>query len=177
MQVVPLRKTTFALALLGSAAVFGTGAASAQPPAPPGGTVAGANGNQPQSPASTPSGDVQPVPGAMPGSDTVPSAMSAKNAADDKLPTLAYTFKGLTGDQRRAIYQTITGKTLSGAPPSAAPAAEVSRELPTSVELAAIPGEVTAQIPQTTGYEYAMVGDTLLLVSPVNRVVVGVISP
>jgi hypothetical protein len=103
--------------------------------------------------------------------------MSAKNAADDKLPTSAYTFKELTGDQRRAIYQTITGKTLSAAPPSAAPAAEVSRELPTSLELAAIPGEVTAQIPQTTGYEYAMVGDKLLLVSPVNRVVVGVISP
>jgi hypothetical protein len=34
----------------------------------------------------------------MPGSDTAPSAMSAKNAADDKLPIAAYTFKELTGD-------------------------------------------------------------------------------
>jgi Protein of unknown function (DUF1236) len=177
MQVVPLRNTTFALALLGSTTMFGAGAAWAQAPGSPGGTVASPNAIQPRAPASTPTGGVQPVPGAMPGSDTVPSAMSAKNAADDKLPIAAYTFKELTGDQRRAIYQTITRKTLNAAPPSAASAAEFGSELPTSVALSAIPGEMTAQIPQTTGYEYAMVGDKLLLVSPVNRVIVGIIAP
>src|SRR5712691_1020697 len=50
---------------------------------------------------------VQPVPGAMPGSDTVPSTLSEKNAADDKLITIAYTFKNLADEQRRAIYQAL----------------------------------------------------------------------
>jgi len=177
MLVQRLRNATFALAAFGSVAVFAACAAWAQNPA--------SNAGQSQAPAASspavqpvaPSGDVQPVPGAMPGSDTVPSMISAKNAADDKLPTAAYTFKELTGDQRRAIYQLITGKSLNAAPPSAATAAEISTVLPTSVALSAMPGDVTAQIPQTAGYEYAMAGQKLLLVGPVNRVVVGVIAP
>src|SRR5258708_40156403 len=44
------------------------------------------------------------VPGAPTESDTVPAKFSAKNAADDELITVAYTFKTLTADQRRAIY-------------------------------------------------------------------------
>ena len=36
------------------------------------------------------------VPGAPANTDTVPAKFSAKNAADDKLITLAYTFKTLT---------------------------------------------------------------------------------
>ena len=37
--------------------------------------------------------------------DTVPAKLSGKNAADDKLITVAYTFKKLTDEERRAIYQ------------------------------------------------------------------------
>jgi hypothetical protein len=42
------------------------------------------------------------VPGAPANTDTVPAKFSAKNAADDKLVTLAYTFKTLTDEDRRA---------------------------------------------------------------------------
>src|SRR5262249_49570553 len=38
------------------------------------------------------------VPGAPANTDTVPAKFSAKNAADDKLITIAYTFKTLTDD-------------------------------------------------------------------------------
>ena len=46
------------------------------------------------------------VPGAPANTDTVPAKFSEKNANDDKLITLAYTFKLLTDEQRRAIYET-----------------------------------------------------------------------
>ena len=39
-----------------------------------------------------------------PNTDTVPAKFSAKNAADDALITVAYTFKTLTDDERRAIF-------------------------------------------------------------------------
>jgi uncharacterized protein DUF1236 len=169
----------FALALFGAAAAFNVHVAWAQNAgASPGGAVPGPNATQPQAPDGLAGRkDVQPVPGAMPGSDAVPSTLSAKNAADDKLPTLAYTFKQLTDDQRRAIYQMIKEKAANAAPPGAATtAAEVSTTLPTSVPLSAMPSEVTAQVPQTSGYEYAIAGDKVLLVSPANRAVVGVIT-
>ena len=44
------------------------------------------------------------VPGAPANTDTVPAKFSAKNAADDALITVAYTFKTLTDDERRAIF-------------------------------------------------------------------------
>src|SRR6516225_5673632 len=43
------------------------------------------------------------VPGAPANTDTVPAKFSAKNAADDALITVAYTFKTLTDDDRDAI--------------------------------------------------------------------------
>src|SRR5262245_17408347 len=50
------------------------------------------------------------VPGAPENSDTVPAKFSAKNAADDKLITVAYTFKLLTDEQRRAIFEALKGQ-------------------------------------------------------------------
>ena len=113
---------------------------------------------------------LQPAPGAMPGSDTEPSTLSAKNAADDKLPTLAYTFKNLSADQSRAIYREVTG-----AAPASARAnivADIGTELPLSVALSPMPADALL----TKGYAYVIAGDKLLLVSPANRVVVGVIT-
>jgi hypothetical protein len=182
MPTLQLRNIAVALALFGCGGALSAGAASAQDTGPqptaPGGPLPGPNATPPQTSAGpAPHADVQATPGAMPGSDTVPSGLSAKNAADDRLPTVAYTFKDLPDDQRLAIYQIITGKTPGAAPPSAATAAEVGTLLPASVALSAVPRELTAQIPQTIGYEYARAGDKVLLVSPVNRVVVGVIAP
>src|SRR5262249_27624967 len=47
------------------------------------------------------------VPGAPVNTDTVPAKFSAKNAADDELITIASTFKTLTDDERRAVYQAL----------------------------------------------------------------------
>jgi hypothetical protein len=173
-----LRTTTFAIALLGAAATW-TAPTWAQNPGPaPSGQVPGPNATPPQASQLAPAANtpVQPAPGAMPGSETVPSSMSEKNAADDKLITTAYTFKNLTDDQRRAIYQIITSKRPAAAPPGATAAAEVGTEIPMAVPLSPIPAEVAAQVPQTNGYEFTLAGDKVLLVAPGLRVVVGVIA-
>ena len=109
------------------------------------------------------------VPGAPENVDTVPSKFSAKNAADDKLITLAYTFKLLTSEQRRAIYDG-----LKGQPAGPAFNADVGVELPLSVELRPVPNDVAARVQQTGDYRYAVAADRVLMVSPVNRVIVGV---
>ena len=109
------------------------------------------------------------VPGAPANTDTVPAKFSAKNAADDKLITLAYTFKLLTDEQRRAIYDG-----LKGQPAGPAFNADVGVELPLSVELRPVPNDVAARVQQTGDYRYAVAADRVLMVSPVNRVVVGV---
>jgi hypothetical protein len=61
--------------------------------------------------------------------DTVPAKFSAKNAADDKLVTIAYTFKTLTDDERRAIYQALKDQ------PASAFNGDVGIEVPPGIEL------------------------------------------
>jgi hypothetical protein len=109
------------------------------------------------------------VPGAPANTDTVPAKFSEKNAADDKLITLAYTFKLLTDEQRRAIYEGLKGQ-------EAGPAfnADVGVQLPSSIELRPVPNDVAARVPQTKDYRYAVADNRVLLVSPVGRFVVGV---
>jgi hypothetical protein len=138
----------------------------------PQGALPGPNANPPGSAAHPDDGSnpVQPVPGAMPGSDTVPSTISEKNAADDRLITLAYTFKYLTDEQRQAIY-----RALKDRPAGTAFNAEVGVKLPSSVALHDMPDAVTAQVPQTKGYQYAVADNRVLLVSPDLRVVVAAI--
>jgi hypothetical protein len=98
-----------------------------------------------------------------------PRKFSAKNAADDKLVTLAYTFKTLTDEDRRAIYQALKGQ------PAAAFNADMGTELPPGVELHPVPNEVAARVPQTRGYRYVVANDRVLLVGT-SRVVLGVFA-
>jgi glucose/arabinose dehydrogenase len=182
-----LQTSTIVLALLGSVAI-----AAAQQPSPPADPQ-----QQPQQEKAqqTPSGklgttepsaqapSVKPpdsavlvdgalaVPGAPADTDTVPAKFSEKNAADDKLIIVAYTFKALTDEQRRTIFQA-----LKDQPKGAAFAADVGVVLPPSVELRAVPDEVAARVPQTKDYEYVIADKRVLLVSPPTRVVVGVFS-
>ncbi|MEA2906051.1 MAG: hypothetical protein QOI12_3438 [Alphaproteobacteria bacterium] len=170
MRLQIIRATTIVLALVGAVAASAqdaprdTGARGALP---------GPNANPPGSAALAPDGSnpVQPVPGAMPGSDTVPSTISAKNAEDDKLITTAYTFKSLTDEQRRMIYEVLKDK-----PPGSAFNADIGSELPPVIELQPLPDEVTSKLPQTRGYAYAVAEHRVLLVAPVYRVVVAVIA-
>src|SRR6266567_2928142 len=99
--------------------------------------------------------------------DTVPAKFSQKNAADDALITIAYTFKTLTDDERRAIYEALKGQ------PAAAFDADVGTELAPAIELRPVPNEVAARVPQTKGYRYAVTNDRVLLVGT-SRIVVGV---
>ena len=110
------------------------------------------------------------VPGAPTDTDMVPAKYSAKNAADDKLITVAYTFKSLTADERHAIYQALKDQSAGSAFN-----AEIGAVLPPAVELRALPGEVTARVPQTKDYQYAVAASRVLLVSPPTRIVVGVV--
>jgi hypothetical protein len=109
------------------------------------------------------------VPGAPADTDTVPAKFSAKNAADDQLVTVAYTFKNLSDEQRRAIYQA-----LKGQPAGPAFNADVGVVLPATVELKAMPDEVVQRVAQTKDYQYAVAADRVLLVSPPTRIVVAV---
>jgi len=184
MRRDPLHAISLVLALLGGVSV-----AVAQQPAP---AAEGQQRDQQEKAQQTPSGQAgkeEPsshapatkpqsnavfvngalaVPGAPENTDTVPAKFSEKNAADDKLITTAYTFKLLTDEQRRAIFDALKGR-----PAGAAFNADVGTELPLSVELKAVPDEVTRRVPQTDGYRYTVADNRVLLVSPVTRIVVG----
>jgi Protein of unknown function (DUF1236)/LTXXQ motif family protein len=110
------------------------------------------------------------VPGAPTNTDTVPEKFSAKNAADDELIPMAYTFKTLTDDERRAIYQS-----LKDQPAGSAFEADIGTKLPPGIELRPVPNEVAARVPQTRGYRYAVANDRVLLVGT-SRIVVGVFT-
>jgi hypothetical protein len=105
------------------------------------------------------------LPGAPANTDTVPAKFSPKNAADDKLITTARTFKMLTKDERRAIYEALKDQ----------PAPGIGTKLPPAVELQPIPDEIAARLPQTRGYHYAVVKNRVLLVGT-GRIVAGVFA-
>jgi hypothetical protein len=111
------------------------------------------------------------VPGAPQETETTPSKYSARNAADDKLITLAYTFKTLPNDQRQAIYQALEGQS-----PVASLKARIGTVLPFTVATRAVPEKLAARIPATEGYHFAVSDNRVLLISPVHRVVVGVFT-
>jgi hypothetical protein len=110
------------------------------------------------------------VPGAPANTDTVPAKFSAKNAHDDELIVIAYTFKTLTDDERRAIYQS-----LKDQPAGSAFNVDIGTKLPPGIELRPVPEELAARVPQTRDYRYAVAMDRVLLVGA-NRIVAGVFA-
>jgi hypothetical protein len=112
------------------------------------------------------------VPGAKAEGDMVPAKFSAKNDADDKLPTWGYTFKHLSAAQKRAIYETV--KKVGAAAPDAIET--LGAEVPRTIDLSVLPSDVTAQIPETKSYRYVTTQTKVLLVNPLNRVVVEVLA-
>jgi len=111
------------------------------------------------------------VPGWAIATDTVPAKFSEKNAANDRLLTVAYTFKLLSPEERSAIYQT-----LKGQPCGSALKADIGTKLPLAVELRAVPDKLIVRVPQIKGYQYTVADNEILLVSPLTRMVVGVFS-
>jgi hypothetical protein len=109
---------------------------------------------------------------------TVPAKFSAKNDAEDHLPMLAFTFKNLSDEQKRAIFDSVkdakTGPIKGTAPPEAY--AKPSMHLPWSADVRALPDAITAQVPALKAYRYVTVGDKVLLVEPQNMTVVEVLG-
>ena len=180
-----LRTAPLVLMLLG-----GTSVAPAQQPSPPADAQQQSQQEKAQQTQSGKTGTVEPsalaptdkppanavffngalaVPDAPANSQTVPAKFSAQNAADDKLVILAYTFKTLSDEQRRAIYQA-----LKDQPAGQAFNADIGVKLSSAVELHPMPAEVANRVPQTKDYRYAISDNRVLLVAPINRVVVGV---
>ena len=108
------------------------------------------------------------VPGAPANTDTMPAKFSEKNAAADQLITIAYTFKTLTEDERRAVYQA-----LKYQPAGPAFNADIGTKLPRGIDLRPVPEEVVARVPQIRDYRYAVARDRVLLVGT-GRIVAGV---
>jgi hypothetical protein len=181
-----LRTGAFALAFAGS-----VGISAAQQPTPPGDvqqqsqqekaqqTPSGKMGKEEPS-SHAPETHAQPnaafvngalaVPGAPANTDTVPAKYSQKNAADDQLITTAYTFKMLSDDERRAIYEA-----LKAQPTGSVFSADIGTELPPGIELRPVPDDLAARVPQTKNYSYAVTHDRVLLVGT-SRVVAGVFA-
>jgi hypothetical protein len=82
----------------------------------------------------------------------------------------------LTGAQEHLMWQRLVrGNASSTAAPSGLIAA-VGATLPASVALHALPATVTRQIPAVRPYKYTMLGKTLLIINPTDRVIVDVIT-
>jgi hypothetical protein len=109
------------------------------------------------------------IPGAPQNTETVPAKFSERNAADDRLITVAYTLKILPEEQRAAVYQALRDEQSV-----AAPGADVGTELPVTTELREIPSELAKRVPLVDGYQYAVSNHRVMVVFPATRIVVGV---
>jgi hypothetical protein len=106
---------------------------------------------------------IQPVPGAMPDSDDVPSTISEKNARDDQLPLAAFRLKNLTDEQRQAIYRSVTANVQKNQPlaTSIGTPVDVGTALPRNLPLSPLPAEVTNRIPEVKDLQFGFSGDKL----------------
>jgi hypothetical protein len=120
------------------------------------------------------------VPGAPADSETVPSTVSARNAASDKLPIAAFRLKHLTDAQRREIAQEIGQQRVQAIGPAGTSAQYVvGSQVPAPValqELAPLPEALIAKLPELRGTGFMHAGSKLLLVDLDNSLVVGVLD-
>lgn len=111
--------------------------------------------------------------------DTAPAKYSAQNSADDKLPVVAYTFRDLTPEQRRAVFEAVTGGDAAVSADAAGVSPTLGSEVPNAIagqQLKPMPGALTAQMPQFAQLRYMRSGDLVLAVEPNNNMVVGVFT-
>ncbi len=111
------------------------------------------------------------VPGAAEDSQTVPSKYSQRNAALDRLPTMA-TPLGLSAAQKRKIVASVAGK----GQPAAQREVQLTQELPATVPLLDLPSAIKAEIPNIGHLKYVSTPDKIVLVDPPNRIVVAMID-
>jgi hypothetical protein len=118
---------------------------------------------------------IQPVPG---DTDAVPSALSPKNAQDDALPVAAYRLKHLTDAQRQTVYRALTANQNAAKPASAtAQHFDIGMALPLEAPLQPVPADLARNAPGLDGLQYQIVGNQLILVEPIYRQVLAVLTP
>ena len=111
------------------------------------------------------------VPGAT--RQTMPSTVSAVNAAQDKLPTASFQFP-LSPEQKKMIADSVAKAPV--APASDDLKLTVSSKLPSNIEMTEFPGDVTQKIPEAAKYKYVKFSNRVLIVDPPNLTVVGEIA-
>jgi hypothetical protein len=113
------------------------------------------------------------VPGAPAESSTKPAKFSQANDERDKTPIMARGPQ-LSDEQKKLIWDKVMAETSGPSSVAASPA----MELPYTVEMKDWPQGVAGQIPEMQNFKYVKMGDnTILLVRPENRIVVGEIKP
>lgn len=116
------------------------------------------------------------MPGAATDTGTTPSTFSVRNAKSDQLPIAVFRLKRLTDDQRREM----VGKPrdLAIAPAGAAEIYMVGAQVPAAValqELAPLPNDLVARVPELGGKGLMRAGGKLVLVDLDNSLVIGVL--
>jgi hypothetical protein len=111
------------------------------------------------------------VPDAPADGQTVPAKFSERNAALDRLPTMAIPLPLSEAEQRR-IYESVS-ETRPAPGNMAAKPADV---LPQGIEMRELPNKITDEIPAVRDLKYAKIENKVLLVQPSNRIVVGEIE-
>ena len=123
-------------------------------------------------------------PGAPPGSSqqTVPSTISAENAAEDRLSILAVRLP-LDAQQTQALRAGIEQTEKPGSDPNAALSsdprlaqAKVGSILPSSVVMQDLPAAASQSVPDVKDFKYVQACKRLLIVDPENWAVVGVLD-
>ena len=113
------------------------------------------------------------IPGAS--AQTMPSTISAENAAKDKHPWLDRG-AALSADQKQLIYRSIANKIDTDNASKAKIYGVVSEALPYSVVPQDLPADVTAKIPGIQDLKYVKANNQVLLVNPPNNTVAAVIA-
>jgi hypothetical protein len=111
------------------------------------------------------------VPGASQQTQDTPAKYSAKNAADDKTPIMAWPLP-LTDQQRREIYERL-GRTQA---PVLAANVKPADEIDNWTAFQDLPADLTDKIPFVNGYKFVKLADKILLVNPRERIVVDEIT-
>jgi hypothetical protein len=101
----------------------------------------------------------------------VPAKFSARNAALDKLPTIAQPL-WLNDEQR----QKIAAALKSGTALTTSVDTPYAQQIPPSIEMLDLPNGLKREIPQVQNLKYVHAGERILLVDPPNRTVVGEIK-
>lgn len=113
------------------------------------------------------------IPGA--GAQTTPSTVSAANAEKDKHPWLDRGV-GLTVDQKKAIYSSLSTKLDTDGASKFKIYGIVSEVLPGDFSAQALPADLATKLPSISDLKYVKTNNQVLLVNPGNNTVAAVIA-